>query len=182
MTEALKRLINTLLAIDIGIVFLCWMAGERSWLYSSQIGYWSAVLVIGGSMMGYRRMVTHRLLAGDIPTNDPDRLDRIDDPHDLYGDHAPQTQAPKELASSAETLKEKNSLKRRSVGEVVKDSRAFLSLYRVVAYVLFIVGFLFLQRQDLLSLTAYLLSVSVPPVAMVLILLRKAKSTEYSKA
>lgn len=182
MTATNKKIINTLLAIDIGILIFCILSGHRNWLYSTQIGFFSSALVIAGSMMSYRRMVEKRLAQNMVPMdNERDTLDKIDDPHDLYTEEIVNEDRELSKEEFADVVKkEKAKLKenRRSITEVAKDSRASLTFYRIGAYVLLVLGFFYLNRHEYLHIPSYIFALSVPPVIVVVILMQENRRTQ----
>ena len=179
MTNINRKILNTLLIIDIGIILFCMLSGNRNWLYTTQIGFFTSALVIAASMASYRRMIEKRLEYGAVPIEDErDKLDKIDDPYDLYSDEV----IPEEKELSREEFvevvneeKAKQKANRRSISEVIKDTRAFLSFYRIGAYGLLILGFFYLNRNDYLHIPSYFFALSVPPVIVVIMLMRENK-------
>ena len=182
MTSINKKILNTLLAIDIGIILFCMLSGNRNWLYTTQIGFFTSALVIAASMASYRRMIEKRLEYGAVRVEDErDKLDKIDDPYDLYSDEV----IPEEKELSREEFvevvneeKAKQKANRRSISDVIKDTRAFLSLYRIAAYGLLILGFFYLNRNDYLHIPSYFFALSVPPVIVVIMLMRESKTMQ----
>ncbi|MEA3490850.1 MAG: hypothetical protein U9R27_03030 [Campylobacterota bacterium] len=183
MTNINKKILNTLLVIDIGILIFCILSGDRNWLYTTQIGFFTSSLVIAASMASYRRMIEKRLEYGSVPIEDDrEELDKIDDPYDLYSDNPQERELSKE--EFAEVVKEERALQKsnkRSISEVIKDSRAFLSFYRLGAYALLILGFFYLNRHEYLDISAYFFALSVPPVIVVIMLMRENKSSTEIK-
>ncbi len=189
MSESSQKILNTLLAIDIGIIIFCMLAGHRSWLYTTQIGFFSSALVIAASMVSYRRMIQKRLEHYTPPLEEErDELEKIDDPHDLYDDETDPEKSKKTEAVSKEEFvkvvkeeKAKQKAQRRSISEVIKDSRASLSFYRVGAYILLVLGFFYLNRHHYLHIPSYLFSLSVPPVIVVIILMLENRKLQKKK-
>ncbi|SFV49860.1 hypothetical protein MNB_SV-6-900 [hydrothermal vent metagenome] len=176
MTKIDIKILNTLLAIDIGIIIFCMISGNRHWLYTTQIGFFSSSLIIFASMKSYRNMIEKRV-ANQTVLDDADRdpLDEIDDPHELYSDEeATQKQevTKEEFVEIVNEEKAKQRAKRRSPIEVVRDSKAFLSIYRLGAYGVLILGFFYLDRHHYLDIPAYLFSLSIPIATTVIILMR----------
>ena len=185
MSEINRKILNTLLAIDIGIIIFCMLSGHRSWLYTTQIGFFTSALVIAASMVSYRKMIEKRLaLEITEPEDDRDELDKIDDPHGLYDE---KRQAEKEELSekeSAETASEEKGnekVQRRSIPEMIRDARASLSFYRIGAYLLLVLGFFYLNRHHYLHIPSYLFSLSVPPVIVVLLLVRESRDAQKKR-
>ena len=182
MSKTNQKILNTLLAIDIGIIIFCMLAGHRSWLYTTQIGFFTSALVIAASMVSYRRMIEKRLKQGTaLPDDDRDDLDKIDDPHDLYDNEkeAESEALSKEaFAKMVDEEKGKEKEQKRSISEVIKDSRASLSFYRIAAYLLLVLGFFYLNRHNYLHIPSYLFSLSVPPVIVIIMLMRESRASE----
>jgi hypothetical protein len=169
----MKRIINALLIIDIGIIIFSILSGNRDWFINSQIGFITSSLVMFASIVSYRNMVKARVNAGAIVENDDrDTIEKIEDPHDLYSEDK-----PKEGIKSMEDIvkEEKKRLKqnRRSVWQVTKDSRPALSFYRLGAYGLLILGFFYLNNNQQLDITSYLFSLVMPPIIVITMLMRE---------
>ena len=176
-----QKILNALLAIDIGIIIFCMLAGNRNWLYTTQIGFFTSSIVIAASMVSYRNMIEKRVEnLTPLDQNDRDELSKIDDPHELYDDE--QLKEEREY-SNEEFLEEVDKQKtiqkanRRSPYQVIKDSKAFLSIYRLGAYALLVLGFFYLNRHEYLHIPSYFFSLSLPPVIVVLMLMREKRSS-----
>lgn len=186
MTNTNKKILNTLLAIDIGILIFCILSGNRDWLYTTQIGFFTSSLVIAASMASYRRMIEKRLEYGAVPIEDErDELDKIDDPYDLYEDETSSSINEEERELSKEEFveiykeeKSRQKAQKRSISELLRDSKAFLSIYRLGAYGLLILGFFYLNRHDYLHIPSYFFALTVPPVIVVIILMREGKAMQ----
>ena len=167
----MRQAINVLLIVDIGIVIFCLLSGQKTWLINTQIGFITSTFVMFGSILSYRSMVQGRLNAGAIPDDNRDTIEKLEDPYDLYSEE----QKEDENKTLKEVIKEeRENLKknRRSVWQATKDSKASLSFYRLVAYGLLIMGFFYLNSNNLLDIPSYLFSLIVPPVIIVIILMR----------
>lgn len=171
MSDLGRKILNALLAIDIGIILFCMLSGHRSWFYTTQIGFFSSALVIAASMTSYQRMIKKRLEYGAVSTEDErDELDKIDDPHALYGEDVNSEESSTE--ASADKAEEEN---KRSIPEVIRDAKAFLSFYRIGAYIVLILGFFYLNRHNYLHIPSYIFALSLPPVIVVIMLMRENK-------
>ena len=60
--------------------------------------------------------------------------------------------------------KSRQKAQKRSISELLRDSKAFLSIYRLGAYGLLILGFFYLNRHDYLHIPSYFFALTVPPV------------------
>jgi len=159
---SLTKIINALLIIDIGIVIFTYLSGNRVWFINSQIGFISSTLVVFASFISYRNMVNRRLESGAIADLERDTIDKIEDPHSLYG-------------GKEEESINKVDIKRVSTLEALKSSRATLSLYRIGAYIVLILGFFYLNRTHQLDIIPYISSLSIPPVLIILFLFKSLK-------
>jgi len=166
----MKRTINTLLIVDIGIVIFCFLSEERIWLVNSQIGFISSSLVMAASIISYQNMVNSRVDAGIVVAEDNrDTIEKIEDPYDLYSEDEPRDE--KSMQDVVKEERERVKKNRRSVWQVTKDSRAALSFYRLGAYALLIMGFFYLDNNEIMNIPAYLTALALPPVIVVITLM-----------
>ncbi|HIP27960.1 MAG TPA: hypothetical protein EYG82_02165, partial [Sulfurovum sp.] len=61
----------------------------------------------------------------------------------------------------------------RSLYQILKDTKAALSVYRLGAYAVLILGFLYLNRQGLLHIPTYIVALGLPPIIIVFILIQE---------
>ncbi|MCB4743248.1 MAG: hypothetical protein LGB07_06965 [Sulfurovum sp.] len=153
------NMLRGLLIIDGLLIFVSATFFSMSTLLNTQIGFLSATLVIFASIKSYKHMVNTRveneIIAMDI---DKDIVDKLDDPYDLYSE-------------DIEEEKQHFKTNSRSLSEVVKDTKPTLSIYRIGAYLLLVLGFLYLSHHDFLQLPAYLLSLGLSPLTIVVLLI-----------
>ncbi|SFV56674.1 hypothetical protein MNB_SV-9-433 [hydrothermal vent metagenome] len=177
MKKSSQNILNILLASDIVIITVCMFFGDRNWLYTSQIGFFTSTLIISASMISYRRMVEKGIdLNNGIALDDNrDELDKLDDPHDLYSE---DTEENKELVDVVKEERAKLKENSRSIKDVIKDSKASFSWMRLGAYITLVLGFFYLNRNEYLHIPSYLISLSIPPLVVISVLL----SESYSKS
>jgi len=154
------RIVNALLIIDIGIIIFCMLAGDRSWLISSQVGYFSSLLVVVASLFSYKNMVKSSVDNSIIIADNDKILEEIEDPHGLYDDE----DYTKNIQEN--DVKEEDEPK-RAVGESLKHSKASLSIYRLGAYAILIFGFMILSSEHILHLPSYLFGIFIAPIITV---------------
>ncbi len=124
------------------------------------------------SIVSYRRMVNTRVEQGIVTMDDSkDTIDKLEDPFDLYSEDIIPQEEGKDLASVVKDERKKLKENRRSLGQTLKDTKAALSMYRIGAYAILILGFMYLNRHHLLYIPLYLVALSLPPVIIVLMLL-----------
>ncbi len=180
MTGISKKILKFLLIVDavliaVGIIFF-----DTKVFYSMQIGFITSVSVMLASFISYRRMIAVRVEKEIVTIDDSkDTIDRVEDPYDLYDDKEITQAEEQSLAETVKEEKKKRKENRRSLFEILKDTKAALSVYRLGAYLLLVLGFLYLQRHELLHIPGYLFALSLPPVIIVAILLRD--KTNHSK-
>ena len=174
----MKKIINTLLIVDIGIVIFCFLSGKRVWLINSQVGFLTSSFVMFASIISYRNMVQSRVNAGFILTEENhDTLEKIEDPYSLYDEYKLEVPHTNDKEKSIQEIvqEEKTNIKKshRSIWQMTKDSRASLSFYRLGAYSMLILGFFYLNNNKILDISSYLFALTLPPVIIVTILLHK---------
>ncbi len=171
-----RKIFGALVGID-GLLLLAGaLFFNEKVLLNTQIGFLSASLVMLGSMKSYKRMVDARV-ENEIVTTDIDRdvIDKLEDPHDLYSEES-EEEPVEDIRAAIKEEKQRLKANRRSLFEVLRDTKGALSLYRIGAYVVLILGFLYLNRHGVLHLPSYLLSIGLPPL-IVAFMLVSAKHT-----
>jgi len=173
MTKTSTNVLKAFVIADVVLMIASIIFFDIKVLWNTQIGFLSSALVMLASMKSYKRMVDTRVEHNIITLDDSkDVIDKLEDPHDLYSEEIVED----DEADLVETVKkEKKRLKanRRSLGQTLKDTKAALSVYRLGAYVVLILGFLYLNRHALLHIPSYLIAITIPMVLMVAVLLRE---------
>ena len=174
-----RKIVGALIGIDGLLLLVSALFFDEKVLLNTQIGFLSASLVMLGSMKSYKRMVDARVEHEVITTDiDRDVIDKLEDPHDLYSEERVE-EPVEDMRTAIKEEKKRLKANRRTLFEVLRDTKGALSLYRIGAYVLLILGFLYLNRHGLLHLPSYLLSIGLPPliVAFMLVSARVSEST-----
>jgi len=176
MSSTNRKILITLVVVDVLLLLGSIIFFDMKVLYSTQIGYITSTLVMVASIVSYRRMVNARVEHNIITVDDSkDVIDKLEDPYDLYSEDIVE----EEEKDFVETIKEeKKKLKenRRSVYQTLKDTKAALSVYRLGAYAVLVLGFLYLNRHGLLHIPSYILALGIPPVIIVTLLLREKET------
>ena len=172
MTSTNRKILQALLIVDGLLIFVSAAFFSMDVLLNTQIGFISATLVMIASMISYKRMVDARV-ENEVVTMDIDKdvIDTLEDPYDLYSEEIkeePVEDVGKAIKEERARMKEN----KRSLFEVLRDTKAALSVYRVGAYFLLALGFLYLNRHGILHIPAYLFSLSLPPLVIVTLLVR----------
>ena len=165
------QILKALLLTDAIVVAIAILFFDTTILWNTQIGFISASLVMLASMKSYKRMVDARVEHNIITMDDTrDVIDKLEDVHDLYSEEITEDKN----VDIRDTIKdEKGRMKknRRSLGETIRDTKAAISLSRIGAYVVLILGFFYLNRHGLLMVPAYILALSMPMLVVVFVLL-----------
>ena len=130
-----------------------------NFLVSSQLGFISSLLVTLSSYYGYKKMVERKIAIGDIPKEERDELDKIDDKFELYDESEEE-----EERDFKEVIKEeKKRLKgfKNSAINLKKSFFAVISPYRLFSYLFLILSFLYLNKHHLLDIFGFVLGISV---------------------
>ena len=174
-----RKIVGALIGVDGLLLLASALFFDEKVLLNTQIGFLSASMVMLGSMKSYKRMVDARV-ENEVITTDIDRdvIDKLEDPHDLYSEERVE-EPVEDMRTAIKEEKKRLKANRRTLFEVLRDTKGALSLYRIGAYVLLILGFLYLNRHGLLHLPSYLLSIGLPPliVAFMLVSVRVSEST-----
>lgn len=180
MNDRNRKILTVFVTVDILLLLVAIIFFDINFLYSTQIGYITSALVVVASIISYRRMVNARVKHNIVTMDDSkDTIDKLEDPYDLYSEDV-----EKEEKSLDQTVKEeKKNLKenRRSVYETIKDTKAALSIYRLGAYALLIIGFLYLNRQGFLDIPGYIISLGIPSVILVWVLIKEKEQENHSQ-
>lgn len=170
MTKRTSKVLVALLVVDVIIAVIVLIFFDIKMLWNTQFGFISASLVMLASMKSYARMVDARVEQGIVMLDDSrDVIDLAEDPYDLYSEEV--TDGNKTFKEVLKEERKKSKESRRSVTQTLKDSKAALSIYRLGAYAILILGFLYLNRQGLLHIPSYVLALSVPMLVVVFMLI-----------
>ena len=99
-----------------------------------------------------------------------DTIDKIEDVHDLYSEEVVE-EVSVDIRDAVKEEKARMKKNRRSIGETIRDTKAALSLNRIGAYIVLVLGFFYLNRHGLLMVPAYILALSIPMLVVVFVLL-----------
>jgi hypothetical protein len=177
MTSINLKILKSLLIVDIFIILISIILFDIKTLWNTQIGFISASFVMFASMKSYKRMVEARVANNIITMDDSrDTIDKLEDPYDLYSETVEEPEE-KDLKEVVKEERQKAKANRRSIGETIRDTKAALSLQRVGAYIVLILGFFYLNRHGLLEIPSYLLALSVPMLVVVFILVSNKEKT-----
>lgn len=173
------KTINTLLIVDIGIVIFCYLAGERDWFFNTQIAYLSSLMVVLASMYSYAQMVKVGVENDIVTTSNDELLDKIEDPHDLYDEsHSEQVLEANKEEMLKQVQNDEDEEKSISTIEAMKKNKAYVSLYRIGAYAILVLGFLYLQNIKIFHMPSYMFGLFLPPVLIAIVFYWSSKTSK----
>jgi len=163
MSKLTIQILKALAIADSVVILLSIIFFDIKMLWNTQIGFISASLVMLASMKSYKRMVDARVEHNIITMDDTrDTIDKLEDEHDLYSEEIVEDETV-EMGDAIKDEKARMKNNRRSLGETIRDTKAALSLNRIGAYVVLVLG--------LLMTPAYILALTVPMLVVVFVLL-----------
>ncbi len=176
MSSTNRKILIVLVVVDILLALVSVIFFDMKVLFNTQIGYITATLVMVASIVSYRRMVNARVKHNIVTMDDSkDTIDKLEDPYDLYSEDVVENEE-KDFSATVKEEKKKLKENRRTVYQTIKDTKAALSIYRLGAYALLILGFLYLNRQGLLHIPSYIISLGIPSVILVWVLLKEKEN------
>ena len=177
IVSIISKYTKVFLALDFGIILFCLLQGNMVWLLNTQIAFLSVLVIVIGSFLGYQRNISKQIDQFDLDTQtslDNDAIDKIDDPYDLYSEDGIQEEVEVSKEEFVEIVKEeKSKLKKNSLQNTIKSASGFASLYRVIGYILLLIGFFYLNNNGLFNAVAYVIGISVVPAAILVVSLIK---------
>jgi hypothetical protein len=131
-----------------------------SFFMNLQIAFLSSLFVILGSSYAYKKMVNSQV-SSDMVNEKRDVLDEIEDPYELYEEDSINYAPVEELDLKAIVKEEKKKIKTFSLGSIKKGVKGSTSLFRLLPYLILVLGFIALKNNELLDLAIYLPSLLV---------------------
>ena len=171
MSSLTLKTLKTLAVVDTLVILFSIIFFDIKMLWNTQIGFLTASLVMLASMNSYRRMVVARVEHNIVSMDDTrDTIEKLEDKHDLYSEKGAEEEGT-DIHDAVKEAKAHMKKNRRTLGETIRDTRAALSLNRIGAYIVLILGFFYLNRHGLLMVPAYILALSIPMLVVVFVLL-----------
>ena len=167
MKNIIKILSSVALVLALGSFFIV----DDSVSSSLLIGYFTSSLIMMASMKSYQTFVERSVSMGLIPDDERDTIDKVEDPYMLFDDEEIDESKDKDLVEVVKEERAKLKGNGRSFLDVLKDSKTSLSPYRLLAYVSMIMGFIYLQKNEILDIKTYLISISIPMIVVIISLI-----------
>ncbi|MCR1815237.1 hypothetical protein [Aliarcobacter butzleri] len=159
--------------LDLCIFIYALVFQNKLWLLNTQIAFISSLLITVASFISYKKNIENRLSNFDYSKiskdEDRDKIDEIDDPYDLYTEYE---EIP-ENELTAEKIKEiindeKSKVKRNSVKNTIFSASGFLSIYRILGYIILIFGFFVLNNNKIFMPIAFIIGLGIVPFGVLI--------------
>ena len=172
----MKKVLFALLVVDLVLAFIIYIWKGQVWLINAQVAFLSSSLIMLASMKSYKNMVSNALAAGAVTDDGRDTLDKLEDPYDLY-DEVEKLDEEKSLVDVVKEERANLKKGRRSIWETTKDAKASFSFYRLSAYAILVLGFFYLNGNQMLELIPYLSFLAIPLFVVVFMLMDNGKNS-----
>ena len=167
----MKNTIKILLSVALILVFSTFFITDNSVCYSLLVGYITSSFIMIASMRSYQTFVEKSVSMGLIPDDQRDTIDKVEDPYMLFDDEKIDESKDKDLVEVVKEERARLKGNGRSFADVLKDSRTSLSPYRLLAYVFMVMSFIYLQKNEILDIKTYLISISIPMIVVIISLI-----------
>ena len=188
------KLVRILLAVDVGVVLFCVLENNMNWFINTQIAFFSASMIILGSFVGYKNLVTNQVEAGN---GGKDVLKEYEDKYEFYDefDYKWYVDSFKDLNKGLVwiTQKPQNFYVLRKIELITDNAPAkskikklpwykafFLSfkggfnLLRIAGYIILIFGFIWLNKIQRFDFAPYFFGLTlVPALALIYLWIEK---------
>lgn len=159
--------------LDLCIFIYAIFFQDKIWLVNTQVAFISSLLITIASFISYKKNIQNRLQNFDYSKvsqiDDRDKIDEIDDPFDLYSEY----EEIKEEDLTPQKIKEiineeKSKIKKNPIKNTVFSASGFLSIYRILGYVILIFGFFVLNNNKIFIPIAFIIGLGVVPLGVLL--------------
>ena len=195
--ENTVKLVRVLFAIDVGVVLFCMLEQNNLWFINTQIAFFSSALIILGSFVGYKNLVTQQVESGnagkDVLKEYEDKYDMydesdckwyVDDFNDLNKGLIWSTKKPecfyvcKKIEIITGEVPEKQKIKKLPWYKAFFLSfKGGLNLIRILGYGFLVLGFIYLNNKSMFDLKSFFFGLTiVPAVALSFLWAEKKKS------
>ncbi|WP_121626836.1 hypothetical protein [Poseidonibacter antarcticus] len=171
INQSIKNFALVFITLDLCLVIYALVFNTPIWLLNTQVAFISSLFITIASFLSYRKNIQGRLSKLDLSKKqngeDRDKIDEIDDPYDLYTEYEeiPEseltTQKIKEIITD-----EKSKVKKNSFKNTIFSATGFLSIYRVLGYVILVFGFFALNNNKLFHPIAFIVGLGIVPIGV----------------
>lgn len=157
--------------LDLCFISYSLMFETSLWLLSSQVAFFSSLFITIASFLSYKRNIENRLSNLDLTQSnegvDRDKIDEIDDPYDLYTEYKEIPESELTPEKIKEIINdEKSKVKSNSLKNTIFSASGFLSIYRVLGYMILIFGFFALNNNKIFVPIAFIVGLGIVPLGV----------------
>jgi cellulose synthase/poly-beta-1,6-N-acetylglucosamine synthase-like glycosyltransferase len=137
-------------------------------LLNFQIASISAILIAIGSFLGYKKEVVKKSQEFEIDNEeDKDTIDKIEDPYNIFDEEINEKELSKEDIQKI-IAQEKSKIKKFSIKNIFLTIGAIFSPFRIIGYLVLIIGFFWLKANHFLEIFSYLFGIFLLPLSVLL--------------
>jgi ABC-type transport system involved in cytochrome bd biosynthesis fused ATPase/permease subunit len=165
--KSLVKLLKIIFIVDFFIIILLAIFSTKLAVINTQFAFVSSLLVTIASFHSFKNQVKKR--ASEYESKyDRDEIDKIEDRFDLYSEDEINEEPIEDEKEVQRIIKEeKQKAKANTVKNTVQGLPSYLSLYRVMGYVVLLVGFFYLLKHELFDAVWYLVGFLIVPLTSV---------------
>lgn len=148
------------------VILFVW--GDYKMLLNVELAAMGTLITTLGTYRGYKKHVEKRskdIAPEDADRDDPDVIDKIEDPYGLYDDDDEiDTRDPEEIDVKEYVKETKKTLKKnRDWGEILRSSKGAVSIFRVVGYCVILYSFFYLVDKNIFHPFGFLIGIGLVP-------------------
>jgi hypothetical protein len=163
----IKKIFLISFVINIILIIIFFILQYQNWIINLEFSYFTSTFVIYLSFISYKNKIDNSLKNYETPENLKDDLDN-DNPYDLWEDDEINNQKDFSVNEIQKILKEeKDKSKGNTFINTLKSIPTFVSLYRVFGYIILIIGFLYLLKNEYFIYIPYFTGLSILPIAVI---------------
>ena len=157
--------------LDLCVFVYAFLFQNSLWALNTQVAFFSSLFITIASFLSYKRNIQNRISNLDMSqTNqsfDRDKIDEIDDPYDLYTEYEEIPESELTPEKIKEIINdEKLKVKKNTFKNTLFSAGGFLSLYRVLGYVILIFGFFALNNNHVFMPLGFIVGLGVVPLGV----------------
>ena len=188
------KLIRILLAVDVGVVLFCLLEDNMTWFINTQVAFFSASMIIIGSFVGYKNLVTKQVEGGNAGK---DVLKEYEDKYDMYDEveykwyvadfkdlnkgliwtakKPPHFYVKRKIELITDDMPDKTKIKKLPWYKAFFLSfKGGFNLLRIAGYIVLILGFIWLNRNNMFDFASYFFGLTlVPALALIYLWIEK---------
>ena len=159
-----KNIVFRLLIVDIIVILFCIINDNYVWLLNIQVAFITSLIISIATFFSYKNNVMRQVNDEYNKQRDAlDYMDKIDDVYDLYSSDINEEVI--ENPTKEQILEANKPIKQNYFQNLKKTFLSFASFYRIIAYAILIISFIYLNNNNLLSVFPYLFGFLIIPLS-----------------